>query len=128
MGLVSKNRHMPKWCPWVVWVVWNPIDAVGCRNEHTGVTDHAKVTTTALVVVALVFHALKMPLQWWELLILGTLCFSSLWLFSVLLKSGIFKGEFLDSHAKSTVDEHVEHSTTVTIRQERDPELGIDPA
>ena len=125
--LTSKNHHCPVWCPWFVWLLWNPVDAVGCRNEQTGVTDHAKVATTGLLVVALVLHAVRVPLQWWELLILGTLAFSSLALYTTLLKSGIFSM----TEDKSTVEQNTTNHTTIdetlTIRQERDPARGVDP-
>lgn len=122
--LTSQNRHQPKWLPWFLWLLWNPVDAVGCRNEHTGVTDHSKVTTVLFLAVALVLHAVHNALAWWELIILGTLCFGSLVLFTTLLKSGIFSGRFTES--TSTVTEH--RDETLTVREARDPAEGVDPA
>ena len=125
--ITSKNHHQPRWLPWPLWVLWNPVDAIGCRNEHTGVTDHAKVMTTGFVIAAVVLHLIGRPLAWWELIALGTLCFGSLTLMAVLLKSGIFSGQFVESKSTEDINETSASTSVVEVRQERDPVEGIDP-
>jgi hypothetical protein len=129
----SRAHHRNTKIPWVLWALWNPIDAFGCRNEATSMIDHAKVMTSALILAALVLHTVGKSLLWWELLILGTLCFGSIVLYTALLKSGVFSGKFSESDSHSTVDEHKEYNehkvdeTITTIRMERDPSRGVDP-